>query len=349
MRSPQPSREPARDSAGGSGSSSVEISAAAARIAATAPPGRIHLSINRLTAPLLRAAVNRRVRQQMRTALANFDGDIVEDSVAGVRVTRITPRATSTVTAGGGPVEGSGKPYIVYVHGGAFLLGRPVDPIVLALAASTGLPAISVKYDLIPEQRYPVALDQVTSVWRALTSARSGSPVLAATSAGGNLVLALLSRIVSDLPGDTAGLAHPAGVVLFSPWADLTPPDSSTSSRMVNEGRDPLVRWDGMLDRTASLYAGTEPTSAPAVSPINGRFQGLRAPILLTTGSQDLIAHDCERLVRVLRRDGVTVTLDSAPGLWHAYQAQPDLPETAASLERATTFITEALRSAQQH
>ncbi|MER7559885.1 alpha/beta hydrolase fold domain-containing protein [Nocardioides sp. NPDC126508] len=279
----------------------------------------------------------------MRTALANFDGNIVEDSVAGVRVTRITPRATSTAGSGGGPADESGKPFIVYVHGGAFLLGRPVDPIVLALTTSTGLPAVSVHYDLIPEQRYPGALDQVTAVWHALTSTRSGSPLLVATSAGGNLVLAQLSRIVSDLPGGAAGVAHPAGVVLFSPWADLTPPDSHDSSRMVNEGRDPLVRWNGMLDRAASLYAGTEPMSAPAVSPVNGRFQGLRAPVLLTTGSQDLIEPDCERLVEALRRDGVTVTLDSTPGLWHAYQAEPDLPETAASIERVTAFITKAL------
>ncbi|EGD41697.1 hypothetical protein NBCG_04068 [Nocardioidaceae bacterium Broad-1] len=95
MRSSQPSREPARESAEGSGSSSVEISAAAARIAATAPPGRIPLPINRLTAPLLRAAINRRVRQQMRTALTNFDGDIVEDIVAGVRVTRAWKRSAA--------------------------------------------------------------------------------------------------------------------------------------------------------------------------------------------------------------------------------------------------------------
>lgn len=79
----------------GSGPRPVEISTAAARIAAIAPPGRIPLPINRLTAPLLRAVVNRRVRSQMRTALTNFDGDIVEDSVAGVRVTR---RATAFIT-----------------------------------------------------------------------------------------------------------------------------------------------------------------------------------------------------------------------------------------------------------
>ena len=218
----------------------------------------------------------------------------------------------------------------------------------LALAAGTGLPAVSVQYDLIPEKRYPVALDQVTAVWRAFSSTWSASPVLVAQSAGGTLALALLSRIASDLPGDAAGLAHPAGVVLFSPWSDLTPPGSRESSRMVNEGRDALIRWNGMLDRVASLYAGAEPTSAPAVSPVNGRFQGLRAPILLTTASLDLFAPDCERLVEVLRRDGVPVTLDSTPGLWHVYQTEPELPETAASLDRATRFITEALGIPQQ-
>ncbi|WP_158087249.1 alpha/beta hydrolase fold domain-containing protein [Mycobacterium aquaticum] len=305
------------------------------------------MPINRLTAPLIRAVSHWRSRHQIRTAHTNFEGDIVKDSVAGVRVTRITPHTTAAAEFSGGPAKESGKPFIVYVHGGAFLVGGPVDPIVLALAAGTGLPAVSVQYDLIPEQRYPVALDQVTAVWRALTSNWSGSAMLVAQSAGGNLALALLSRIVSGLPGD-AGLVHPAGVVLFSPWSDLMPPGSRESSRMVNEGLDARIRWNGMLDRAASLYAGAESTSTPAVSPINGRFKGLRAPVLLTTASLDLFAPDCERLAEVLRRDGVTVTLDSTPGLWHVYQTEPELPETAASFDLATRFITDALGRPQQ-
>jgi len=120
---------------------------------------------------------------------------------------------------------------------------------------------------------------------------------------------------------------------------------------MVNEGRDPLIRWKGLLDRAASIYADTEPTSAPAVSPINSRFQGLRAPILLTTGSLDLFAPDCERLVEVLRRDGVTVTPDSAPGCGMSTSPNPSCPKLwrrSTAPRRSSPRRSETLSSAER-
>lgn len=312
------------------------VSAKAQRVLATAPPGGIPGPISPLTAPLFREIVDRRNRPAQDAADRSFMGQVMTTTVAGVPTTRLTPAGSATA---------DDAPMIVYVHGGAFMFGHPVDPLILKLASATCLTVHSIKYDLVPEARFPAAINQAVAVWDALTAHRRGPVILAGCSAGGNLALVLIQHLLAEKNAERNTVKLPDGVVLVSPWADLTPPDQS---RLRNEGIDPLIRWRGMLDKTAAAYANGNPLTDPGISPLSARYVGLAAPTLITTGSLDLFEPDCIRLAKALERDGVPVTLDYAEGLWHVYQAHPDLPETSESIERIAEFIAETTGKPQR-
>ena len=57
-------------------------------------------------------------------------------------------------------------------------------------------------------------------------------------------------------------------------------------------------------------------------------MQGL-PPIFLTTGTRDLFLSDVARLQRRLLDAGVPVQLIVGEAMWHVFQVDPSLPESA--------------------
>lgn len=274
---------------------------------------------------LFRRLYARQGAKSVRRALDARAPHLTRDRVAKVPVVSLDP-----VPAGSAP----DSDYLVYIHGGAFVVGSAVDELAIELSAATGLPAYSIDYDLSPEVRYPRALHQCHDVWQALTSERPGRPVLVGASAGGNLALALLLLLLKE-----SGTL-PAAAVLVTPWTDLS---ATGESRARNEGKDPIIRWHGQLDKAAAVYADQASLADPLVSPVHGDWHGLAAPTLITTGTLDLFESDCTRLHESMQAHGVPVTIDVADGLWHGYQAEADLPEARRSIEAIGRFIGDAL------
>ncbi|KQU49405.1 hypothetical protein ASG84_05590 [Rhodococcus sp. Leaf278] len=303
------------------------LSDLARQMLATAPPASIPVPLNAVFSPVVRALARRRNKGAIAEALRHHQVDVHITDYAGSTVTELKPRNHPRTV---------GDDYLVYVHGGAFVVGEPVDSIAVGLTASTGLTCFSLHYGLAPATRFPTSLHQVEKAWDALTSGLSGRPVLVATSAGANLALGVLEQL---LERDGAGSLLPAAVVLFSPAADLHDFDSA---RLVNEGLDPVVKWHGMLDKALPAYLGGHDPDDPRVSPILADFTGLTVPTLLVTAERDLLRPDVLSLARRLEQHGVPVEVDDAPGLWHAYQQVPT-PETSASLERVRRFVSAQL------
>ena len=121
------------------------------------------------------------------------------------------------------------------MHGGAFIVGNPVDPNGLGLTRATGLTCYSIPYALAPEHQFPVALNQVEAAWDAITTRRVGRPV-------------------------------PAAVVLFTPAADLR---EFTSERLIKEGVDPVIKWPGMVDKAPHCWS---PPSTISYAPTSSTF-----------------------------------------------------------------------------
>ncbi|KAK3130256.1 hypothetical protein QOZ80_6BG0490990 [Eleusine coracana subsp. coracana] len=119
-------------------------------------------------------------------------------------------------------------PVVVYVHGGAFIIGSAGDPTyhcyVNSLAAAAGALVVSVDYRLAPEHPLPAAYDDS---WAALRWAASAQDewiaqhgdlarlFLSGDSAGANIVHDMLVRAASGSSSDGPRIE---GAVLCHPW-----------------------------------------------------------------------------------------------------------------------------------
>jgi epsilon-lactone hydrolase len=226
-----------------------------------------------------------------------------------------------------------GDRYILYLHGGGFVLGSPRTHrgLARALALACAARVVVPDHRLAPEHPHPAALDDALASWRALVAA--GTPparvVVAGDSAGGNLALALVHALRS------AGEATPAGVVAFSPWTDL---GCTAASIVANRDRDAMIPVAAM--RVAvRLYAGSADVRQPALSPLHGDLRGF-PPLLMHAGSHEVLYDDARRLVEDARAAGVAATLHVWRDMPHAFPVfVAVLPEARAAVDVTARFV----------
>jgi monoterpene epsilon-lactone hydrolase len=85
--------------------------------------------------------------------------------------------------------------------------------------------------------------------------------------------------------------------------------------------RDPLQDIPGIVE-AGRLYAGELDVAHPYVSPLNGDFRGL-APMIVFSGTRDLLYPDSIELVAKARAAGVPVELHLREGQPHNYAGMP--------------------------
>ncbi|WP_284162654.1 alpha/beta hydrolase [Frigidibacter sp. SD6-1] len=224
------------------------------------------------------------------------------------------------------------RPVILYFHGGAYVAGSPRShrSLLARLSALTGLEVVAPAYRLAPEHPAPAAFEDARAAHENLLreGLRPDEIVLAGDSAGGGLALALLAHLCAEN-------LRPAGLVAFSPWADLT---MSGASLRENAGRDPLIPAARMED-TARLVAGGLSRADPRLSPL---FADVHRPppVHLQVGSSEVLRDDARRMADRLRVAGGTVRLTEWAGAPHCFQfLSPFVPEAQAALQDAADFI----------
>jgi acetyl esterase/lipase len=229
---------------------------------------------------------------------------------------------------------------IVYFHGGCYAVGDPDTSLnlVAGLARRTGAEVVSVDYRLAPEHRYPAAVDDALTAYRALLK-DVGDPAriaVAGESAGAGLAVATL------LAARRAGLPQPAAALLLSPWVDLT---QSGRSLETKAEVDPSMTATALRVRAADYLGGADPRGE-LVSPALADLRGL-APLLIQAGSHEVLLDDAVRLAARAAEGDVDVTLDVVAGAPHVFQAFATvLDEAAAALDRAAAFLRGRLRPA---
>lgn len=213
---------------------------------------------------------------------------------------------------------------IIYAHGGAFYLGDVATHVGLTsrLAKLCQARVWSVNYRLAPEHIFPAALEDMLSAYRsALQIVSADKILLAGDSAGGGLTLSTACAIRD------AGLPQPAGLILISPWVDLT----LTDMHSVADKIDPLVSWKFLRDGIRH-YCGTQNPGQPLISPLFSDLHNL-PPVLLHCGSDEIIRGDSERLNQRLQQVGTNVTFKLVNGMWHVF------PIHAGSLQEADQAV----------
>jgi|HubBroStandDraft_4_1064222.scaffolds.fasta_scaffold08585_7 monoterpene epsilon-lactone hydrolase len=225
------------------------------------------------------------------------------------------------------------KRVVLYIHGGAFVLGSPrgYRSMCARLAKATRARIFAVDYRLAPESPFPAAIQDAADAYRGIVKqgVAPSSIVIAGDSAGGNLTVAtLLSLRESEVPLPAAG-------VCISPWVDL---ECAGETMKTKANVDPLCEHDSML-LEAGLYLNGHTARDPLASPIHADLHGL-PPLLIQVGTEETLLDDSTRLAKRAEEAGVPVTLEIFEGMPHVWHVFADyLPEAQQAIEKIGEFV----------
>ncbi len=227
------------------------------------------------------------------------------------------------------------KYVLLYCHGGGYSTGSSLygRTLTTKLASSTSMDVLSFDYRLAPEYRYPAPLEDAMKAWNYLMMFGYGARdvILAGDSAGGNLALTLALKLKEE------GRLLPRGIVLFSPWTDLT---GSGKSHHTKEGIDPVLDA-AYLQEAIKNYLGDAPSEEllknPYVSPLFGEFEGF-PPTYIQAGDQEVLQSDSVLLHKRMEQAGVNTRLDVFKGMWHVFQMSP-FKTASEAMDKSAEFI----------
>ena len=229
------------------------------------------------------------------------------------------------------------KKYIIlYCHGGGYSTGSSLYARTLTtkLASSTSMDVLSFDYRLAPENPYPAATQDAMQIWDYLMLLGYGARdvILAGDSAGGNLALSLTLKLKEEKR------LLPRGLVLMSPWTDLT---SSGESHETRAQIDPVLHA-GYLAEMIRNYAPEEDLNNPFISPLFGNYEGF-PPVYIQVGENEILLDDSVMLYRKLLEANVSVKLDRFPGMWHVFQMSP-FKTAYEAMDKNAEFIYDICR-----
>ncbi|HLI66720.1 MAG TPA: alpha/beta hydrolase [Caulobacteraceae bacterium] len=234
------------------------------------------------------------------------------------------------------PIRGEPSGFVFYVHGGSFAFERSpaVTDLVAQFAAAAGARVFAPNYRLAPEHPCPAAVDDVVDAFRWFRRNWPDEPVVAlAESAGASILLAALQR------ARRVGLAMPDGVLLLSPWVDLSLQSWSVIAHSLAGTTGTTAYAMAMM---AHLYLGDIPATDPVASPLFGDFSDF-PPILIHASRADPLHDDSVRLAERIRAENgdLTVRLWTAEG--HVWEKGRPSANARQSIELGAAFIRERL------
>ncbi|MFE5816894.1 alpha/beta hydrolase [Streptomyces sp. NPDC056479] len=222
-------------------------------------------------------------------------------------------------------------PVIIYIHGAGWVFGNAHthDRLVRELAVGTGAAVVFPEYDLAPEARYPVAIEQNYAVaqWVVREGAGNGLDAgriaVAGDSVGGNMTAAL--TLMAKQRGDVPLVQQ----VLFYPVTDAS--FDTGSYRQFAEGyflRRDAMRW--FWDQyTTDAAERAQITASPLRAGVE-QLTGL-PPALVITAEADVLRDEGEAYANKLREAGVPVTAVRYQGIIHDFVMLNALRETRAA------------------
>lgn len=228
--------------------------------------------------------------------------------------------------------ESTSQRIILYLHGGGFCLRGPnlYRNFLARLCRQTHAKGLLLDYRLTPEHPYPAAVEDCLTGYRWLLKQghHAKDIVIAGDSAGGCLSLVTLIHLRD------AEEPRPACAALLSPAVDMT---VSGWSAITKEREDPFFYLQTLLLLKHHYLQGAF-AGDPSVSPLYADFQGL-PPLLLQTGSTELLLDDSLRTAAKAKAAGVKVDLQIWRRMPHVFQLFTWLPESHQALKKVSRFV----------
>lgn len=204
---------------------------------------------------------------------------------------------------------------VVFLHGGGYIneIVRAHWKFVGYLTREAGVRCIVPIYPLAPAATAECLVPALGEILRKLIDEVAPAKLtVIGNSAGAGLGLAA-AQWLRD-----AGYEQPDGLVLISPGVNAA---VTRSEQIEIAARDPIQDIPGVVE-CGRLYAGGLAIDHPYVSPLNGNFRGL-APMIVFSGTRDLLYPDSLDLAVKARAAGVPVELHMGYGQPHNYAALP--------------------------
>jgi acetyl esterase/lipase len=244
------------------------------------------------------------------------------------------------------PKQATGPlPVVIYIHGAGWVFGNAHthDRLVRELAVGAETAVVFPEYDLSPEARYPVAIEQNYAVARWVVTDGAGKGLdasriaVAGDSVGGNMAAAL--TLMAKDRGDVPLVQQ----VLFYPVTDAS--FDTGSYHQFAEGfflRRDAMQW--FWDQYT-----TDPTERGQItaSPLRAAVEQLTGlpPALVITAEADVLRDEGEAYANRLRQADVPVVATRYQGIIHDFVMLNALRETNAA-QAAIAQAVHTLRTA---
>ncbi|MCW2785526.1 MAG: esterase [Marmoricola sp.] len=230
---------------------------------------------------------------------------------------------------------------IVYLHGGAFVVGGRFlhRQLMSRIAEQTRASVIAVDYRQLPAHPVSDSVADALDAYRYVLD--SGVPasqvVVMGDSAGGYLTYQLA------LAAQEAGLPMPAGLVAMSPLIDFDGEIKVAAGSAATCAIFPRNCFEGLSQvvRRASRRAG-EPDALPD-APSRAALRGL-PPSLIQASTAEMVYPDAEAMTAALLAAGAEVELQVWDHQVHVFQAAASLlPEAVQALDEIAAFVDQVV------
>jgi acetyl esterase/lipase len=205
--------------------------------------------------------------------------------------------------------------YVLFLHGGGYIseIVRAHWRFIGYLTRHARVRCVAPIYPLAPRATAKEIVPATGELLRKLLEDAGPAKVtVVGNSAGAGLGLAAAQWLRDS------GYRQPNGLVLISPGVDAS---ISRPEHMAIAARDPVQDIPGIIE-AGRLYAGDLDVAHRYVSPLNGDFHGL-APMIVFSGTLDLLYPDSIELAAKARAAGVPVELYLRQGQPHNYAGMP--------------------------
>jgi len=259
---------------------------------------------------------------ELKTMIDKFHPTIADTVIGGVPVKVITPATINPAYEG---------KIAIYIHGGGFILGSATDRMGMLMINEMGIKTYSIEYQLAPEAKFPVAMNECVAVYRGLLHQYHPNDITGfSCSAGCSHMLAMLLKARQE------GLPMINSIALLSPATDIS---GNGDAMTANDGRDLLANKNSADKMFAAPFIGKASATDPLVSPIYATYTSDFPSSVLLTSTRDLFLSNTVRLYWKLKAVHINTNLVVAEGMWHAFQSYPDIPEAIENRKTAEDFL----------
>ena len=226
---------------------------------------------------------------------------------------------------------------IVYLHGGAFVVGGRFlhRSLMSRIADQNRATLIAVDYRQLPHHPVSAAIQDGLDAYRHVldSGVDASQVVIMGDSAGGYLTFQIA------LAAEAAGLPMPAGLVAMSPLIDFDGTAKVEAGSAATCAVFPSNCFDGLAKVVLRAARRAGETQALPDAPSRAALHGL-PPSLIQASTAEMVHPDAESMAAALHAAGVPCELQLWDHQVHVFQAAAGfLPEADQALEEIAGFV----------